>query len=67
MSAVRCGRLDDHEAHEWTRPRSIVEPAQSHVCAGQVITAYAEQLWAEQADAAEQKADEFREWMRGAW
>lgn len=21
LGAVRCGRIDDHDPHEWTRPR----------------------------------------------
>lgn len=65
MTPLRCGRLDEHRDHHWTRPASIYGPARTYACSGHVVTSVAEQRWATGADADEAADDELREWLRG--
>lgn len=57
---LRCGRLDQHEAHDWKVPARIhlgvITPTRTYTCNGHVIAGYAEQTWADEADAAELRA-----------
>ena len=50
---LHCGRLDDHDPHDWTRPREPFRPARTWHCNGHVVTSVAEQEWAREADGAE--------------
>lgn len=59
----RCGRLDDHTPHDWTG-HDPAAPGATYSCTGHVLTAYAEQQWALEADAADAAADDQRAYER---
>lgn len=59
--SLRCGRLDDHPAHDWTsRPLGADWPTRTHGCPGHVVTALVEQEWARRADALDAADDQRR-------
>jgi hypothetical protein len=33
-----CGRIDQHPAHEWTRPRLVGHPSRTYGCKGTPVT-----------------------------
>ena len=33
-----CGRLDQHDAHDWTRPALLMTPARTYCCKGAPVT-----------------------------
>ena len=37
LPVVGCGRIDDHDPHEWTRPRQLDRPAATYACTGHVV------------------------------
>ncbi len=65
LMPLRCGRLDDHDAHEWTSPK--YRATRTYHCTGRVITTLAEREWADRADFDDKGDDELREWLRDAW
>jgi hypothetical protein len=65
MMPLRCGRLDDHAPHAWTRPRTPFLPQRTWHCNGHVVTECAEREWASEADLAEAQDDELRDRLMG--
>lgn len=72
MMPMRCGRLDRHDEHTWTRHRHYAGyepeliPAREYACNGHVVTTLAEQQWADRADFDEKADDtELGHWMHG--
>ena len=63
MTTVPCGRIDDHDAHEWTRPQHACGPfdvcrPSTFRCLGAPVTEggyWGE--WDAEDDAAEERAD----------
>jgi hypothetical protein len=50
----RCGRLDWHPAHEWSRKHDLWQPARTYHCSGHVLT----EMELSRFDAIEDAADE---------
>lgn len=52
---LRCGRLDTHDRHDWSRPHSLYGPSPTYACTGHVIT---EGGYTRDADKAQDDAEE---------
>lgn len=52
----RCGRLDEHPAHEWSRKRDLWQAVRTYTCSGHVVTEMQRTEYDAADDAAEERA-----------
>lgn len=57
---MRCGRLDDHEPHDWT---SVQRPIRTYHCRGHVLTETALAEYARAADKRDPDEAKFTAWV----
>jgi hypothetical protein len=66
-SPLRCGRLDDHPAHDWTLPGRFGKPPTTFHCRGHVVTEGYLAEYARVADKRDPEREEFSDWVREGW
>lgn len=60
---LHCRRLDHHDPHTWRAAKPNWR--RTYHCTGRIVTAVAEQEWAEREDRAEAESEKLRHWLIG--